>query len=305
MTSQRPDPRLNAYRDDLASLKLKGVVEAEKFVEGKLMEVVVPKTPLKAAPRTDAPLDTEVLFGEQVLMFDENDGWAWIESLTDGYVGYVTSISLGEPGRPASHRVSAPSTFIYPGPDMKLPALKQLPINARLAPAIITSDFVEIDRAGNSEPGSGGGGYVFANHLHEEGTQKGDRLLDFVDIAKLFVGTPYLWGGRTYAGIDCSGLVQAALLASGQYCLRDTDMQENSIGEVVDHLEGKGDLKRGDLVFWQGHVGIMLDEHHLLHANAHHMQTVIEPYEEARQRIANTDTGGVRTIRRPGSDNLI
>jgi len=294
MTSKRPDPRLNAYRDDMASIKLKGIVEAERYLEGQIRQVTVPSAPLKSAPLSHASLDTEVLFGEEVLMFDEQDGWAWIQNQTDGYVGYVAANILGEQGLPASHRVSATSTFIYPGPDMKMPVLKQLPMNARTAPGNISGDFVEIADLG----------YVFAKHLRAQEAQNDDGSPDFVDIAKLFVGTPYLWGGRTYAGIDCSGLVQAALLASGQYCLRDTDMQENSIGEVVDNLGGKGDLKRGDLIFWRGHVGIMVDGDHLLHANAHHMQTVIEPYDEARQRIANTDTGGVRTIRRPGSDTM-
>jgi len=285
MTTERPDPRLNAYRTDLASDKLKGVVDAKKFVEGHLQEVVVAKAPLKGAPRFDAPLDTEVIFGEHVLVLDEQGGWAWVQSLSDGYVGYVQSEILADPKAPASHTVKAPSTFIYPGPDIKLPPIGQLPMNARCAFEGGTGEFAEL----------AGGGYVFAKHL----AGQAGNADHFTDIAKNFVGTPYLWGGRTYSGIDCSGLVQMAMIAAGKKCLRDTDMQENSIGALLAHDAGRTDLAKGDLIFWGGHVGIMVDAEHLLHANAYHMQTVIEPYEEARLRIAAGDTGEVRTIRRP------
>ena len=183
-----------------------------------------------------------------------------------------------------SHIVAAPATFIYPAPDIKRPPLAQLPMNARLAVKEITGDFAEIE----------GHGFVFAKHLALEN----NRATDFVEFAVNFTGTPYLWGGRTYGGIDCSGLVQTAMHAAGLNCPRDTDMQETTIGRVIDHAAGVADLERGDLIFWPGHVGIMTSPNELLHANAYHMLTKIEPYEKARTRIASTDTGDVRTIKR-------
>ena len=287
-----PDRRLHAYRDDLASEDLRGVIDAPKFVKGTLRQLVVPSTPLKREPRFDTPIDTEVLFGEQVMQFEVHEGWAWVQCIRDGYVGYIAVDSLKDAPTEAGattevpvKSVSAPSTFIYPGPDMKLPPLSQLPMNAQIKAVGTKGEFTATTPSG----------FVITKHLRDEKTPE----TNFVDIALDFVGTPYLWGGRTYGGIDCSGLVQTAMIASGQTVLRDTDMQENSIGEAIKHDAGVAQLIKGDLIFWAGHVGIMIDKEHLLHANAYHMQTVVEPYEEARLRIAAGDTGAVRTIRRP------
>ena len=117
---------------------------------------------------------------------------------------------------------------------------------------------------------------------------------DAAGVALRFLGAPYLWGGRESLGLDCSGLVQQALAACGKACPRDTDMQAG-IGVAV----APGDLARGDLVFWKGHVGMMLDAERMVHANGHHMATVVEPLAEAIARIEAAGYGPPTAYRRP------
>lgn len=265
------DPRVNAFRADIAAAALEGKVDAERFVTGKTFQVTAPIVPLRRLPSSRASLDSEVLFGERVTLYDLAEGWAWVQLERDGYVGYMPEQALTKTLHKATHRVSAIGTFIYPSPDIKAPPVASLSMNAMLSVAEAVSQFLRL----------AGGGYVIARHTSELSRP----ALDFVEVAERFIGTPYLWGGRTRLGLDCSGLVQLALEAAGQSAPRDSDMQQESLGDTVlipENLEG---LQRGDLIFWPRHVGIMTDGTFLLHANAKHMATAIETLDEANRRI--------------------
>ncbi len=279
--SARLDPKLNAYREDLAAASLRGVVEAPRYVDGERRQVVQATAPLRSAPRLDAPLDTEALYGETVTVFDEDEGWAWGQLERDRYVGYLPVEALSDAGAPATHRVSALRTYVFSAADIKSAPLMLLSLNAR----------VSASKAGNGLAALGGGGFVPVVHL-----QALDAFEpDFVSVAERFVGTPYLWGGRTSLGTDCSGLVQLAMEAAGQPCPRDTYMQEATVGEALPITSDLSGLRRGDLIFWPGHVGIMVDERRVVHDNAFHMATTIEPLAE----VATRNPDPIRTIRRP------
>ncbi|MCB1546949.1 MAG: C40 family peptidase [Hyphomicrobiaceae bacterium] len=279
----KPDPRTNAYRSDLASQALKGKVDADRYVKGDLRRVAAALAPVRQRPDALAAMDTEAFHGETVRVFDVADDWAWVQLERDGYVGYMPNASLVEDLAAPTHRLVALGSFVYPEPDIKTPPLMQLPLNALVRVVDESDRFARLAT----------GGHVIRRHLATI-----ERVArDFVDVAEQFLGTPYLWGGRTRLGIDCSGLVQTSLEAAGIACPRDSDMQKATLGMEVlvpQDLEG---LQRGDLVFWQGHVAIMSDGIMLLHANAHHMSTVIEPLHEAASRIAKTG-GPITTVRR-------
>ncbi|MGE0210821.1 MAG: NlpC/P60 family protein [Parvibaculaceae bacterium] len=263
------DPRLNAFRPDLADARLEKHVAAERFVDGEAREIVAAATAVRKAPRGDAARLTEALLGEAVNVFERQGDWAWVQLVADGYVGYVEADALGEVGPQATHRIAVPLTHRYPAADLKSEPSWPAYLETRVA---VTGEDGPWSRLA-------GGGHVYSRHLAPLKV----HAADFVSVAEGFLGVPYLWGGKTFAGLDCSGLVQVALAAAGAAAPRDTDMQERALGEAL--AEGTK-LKRGDLVFWKGHVGIMLDGARLLHANGHHMQVVIEPLAEARARIA-------------------
>jgi Bacterial dipeptidyl-peptidase Sh3 domain/NlpC/P60 family len=286
----RLDPRLNAFRPELADARLSGTVDAERFVEPTARRVVAASAPLKRVPRPDASLDSEVLYGEIFRVFDETaEGWSWGQLETDGYVGYVPTEALGPIGPEPTHRVTALRTFLYPGPDAKIPALAILSIGSRLALPAETTRRGMVYRTL-----SGGAGAVVASHVVPTETANEP---DFVTVAERFLETPYLWGGRTSVGLDCSALVQLALAASGRAVPRDADLQEAVIGDaVVGGLTGS--LTRGDLVFWRGHVGILADREWLVHASGFHMKVVIEPLAEAIKRISHS-AGAPTSVRRP------
>ena len=273
------DPRMTPARPDLAAKHLDGKIAAARFVEGEAREVVEPQAPLRRAPAPDAPLDTEALMGERVTVFETDEGWAWGQLDADGYVGFLPANALAAPGPAPTHRVSALRTLVFPGPSIKLPPLAALPLGARLA--IVRED----DRFAVTAAG----GYVPRVHL-----APGDsRETDFVAVAERFIGVPYLWGGKTSLGLDCSGLVQVALTACGLSCPRDSDMQEAALG----HRVAAGPPRRGDLYFWKGHVAIVRDETAFVHANAHHMAVALEPISAALPRI-RASAGEVTSIKR-------
>jgi len=274
------DPRTTPARPDLAASHLAGKVEATRFVDGHVREIAEPQAPLRRSPSLDAGLETEALKGERVTIYESNDeGWSWGQLAADGYVGYVPTSALRDPGPPPTHRIAVPRTLVFPGPSIKLPPLEGLSFGCRLA----------ITRIEGALAVTASNGFVPATHLKRLDTSEPD----FVAVAETFIGVPYLWGGRTSLGIDCSGLVQLALTASGVGCPRDSDMQERALGSAVPLTE----LQRGDLVFWNDHVAIARDAMTFIHANAFHMAVAFEPVREAIARIAVTSSQ-VTSVRR-------
>lgn len=279
------DRRLVPARPDLAAAHLAGRVEAASFVTGKLMQVCEEFAPLYPRPSREEALDTQALFGETLTVYEEDDeGWAWGQLTRDDYVGYIPAEALRPARHAATHRVRVPRTFVYPGRSIKLPVLCALPLGAAVEVIASQGDFAEV----------AGLGHVFAAHLAPRRTAEPD----FVTVAECFLHAPYLWGGKTCLGLDCSGLVQLSLAAAGHDVPRDTDLQEAGIGEPIDIGAELAGLQRGDLVFWKGHVGIMRDATMLLHANAHHMLVASEPLAAVRERILVAGHGPVKAVRR-------
>lgn len=275
------DPRLTPARPDLAASHLRGKVAAPRFVDGTIQEVVVGQAPVRAAPSHSSSMLTEVLIGERVTVYEtDEEGWAWGQLASDGYVGWMPAAALLAPGPEPTHKVTALRTLVFPAPSIKLPPAEALPLGGRIA-VTRNQDIFGVTTSG---------GYVPARHLAPLAANEPD----FVAVAERFVGTPYLWGGKTSLGLDCSGLVQVALTACGVCCPRDSDMQEAALGKPAS-LSG---LRRGDLVFWKGHVAIARDGATLIHANAHHMAVAVEPAGEAivRIRAADSDVTSVRRL---------
>lgn len=274
------DPRITPARSDLAAAHLRGKVKASQYVEGTEQEVIVGIAPLRQEPRHDAPLLTEALYGESMTIYEtDEDGWAWGQLKSDGYVGWLPAAALLAPDAPPTHKVTALRTFLFPGASIKLPPVDALPLGAQVAVAREQDSFA-VTAAGH---------FIPKGHLvplaHAEP--------DFVAVAERLVGAPYLWGGKSSLGIDCSGLVQVALTACGVPCPRDSDMQEAALGKPAS-LAG---LQAGDLIFWKGHVAIARGRNSMIHANAFHMAVAIEPVAEGLARIAGTGSQ-VTSVRR-------
>lgn len=275
------DRRLNAFRPDLADIRLEGHVDATRFVDGTMRRVAIGSTPLRRKPEPQAAWDTELLRGEAVRVFDAEGDWVWVQNETDGYVGYCAGDALGAVSPEPTHRVTALRTFVYPDADMKLPAVGSLSLGAAVA---LDDDEVET-RGTRFRRLAGGDGAVVAAHVLPSGAAS--SVDDFVTVAERFIETPYLWGGRTSLGLDCSALVQLSLMMAGIAAPRDTDLQEKQLGQPV--ADGVGTaLVRGDLVFWPGHVAIMIDHRRIVHASGHQMAVVVEPLTAAIARIAAT-----------------
>lgn len=272
------DKRINPFRPDLAAASLKGQVDADRFAEGERFTTARGHVSLRARPETYAAQETELLCGEVFTVYETKDGWAWGQIESDGYVGYVHALSLQPPFAP-THRVTATATPVLTRCDVKSASTYLLPMNA-----LVRAD-KQIDGFVLTEAG-----FVSTRHLAPLGQWESD----FAAVAERFLGTPYVWGGKTWAGMDCSGLIQTALAACGIKAPRDTDMMETALGTAIATPE-----KRGDLVFWKGHVGVMLDGTRLLHANAFHMQVAAEPLAEALARIAAA-AGPVTSVKRLG-----
>jgi len=277
------DPRLHAYRPDLADSSLADKVSAVHYAKGRPHTVTAQLIDVRGAPRSDASQTTQALMGEAATVFEVEEGWAWCQLGRDDYVGYVPSAALAEGRVEASHEVAVPSTFLYPAANLKAAPYTTIYMNTLLA----------VVEAGEKWSRIADGRYVFTRHLRP----KGSAAAEPAAVAQLFENVPYLWGGRTQLGLDCSGLVQTAFQASGRPCPRDTDMMERELGKALPFGDTRV-LKRGDLVFWAGHVGMMVDRQRLIHANGHHMMTVIEPLSDALARIAAL-FGTATSFRRP------
>ena len=276
------DPRITPARPDLAAAHLRGKVQAQRFAEGTAQEVIVGIAPMRKDPSHDATLVTEALCGERVTIYETNEeGWAWGQLESDSYVGWLPAVALLASQGPPTHKVAALRTLVFPGPAIKLPPTDALPLGARVA-IVRDQDSFAVTEAG---------GFIPKRHLVPLNAHE----TDFVAVAERFVGTPYLWGGKSSLGIDCSGLVQVALTACGIKCPRDSDMQEAALGKSAS-LAG---LQSGDLIFWKGHVAIACGRNSLIHANAFHMAVTIEPVAEAMVRIgsAGSQVTGVRRLK--------
>lgn len=283
--TQKLDPRRAAFRDDLADIELKEHIQASRYAEPTWYQVSAPVAPVRRHPRFDAPLDTQALYGQKVKVFDIKEGWAWGQLERDNYVGYIAEGMLAQADVKVTHKVIVPSTFVYPAPDIKTPPLYMLMLNSEVYEQSEDERFIKI----------ADGGYIYKAHLAEKNVALHKN--NYVFYAEQFLHTPYLWGGCSALGIDCSGLVQQSFHAAGLKAPRDSDMQEYELGVTVEDHHNFNDLQKGDLVFWQGHVGLMRDATYLIHANGYHMQTVCEPLHEAINRIADM-YGTVTSVKR-------
>ena len=282
------DKRLHAFRPDLADARLEGEVSAERFVAGRPARIAVPVADVLKEPRPDASLNTQLLFGDDVMVFDEAEGWAWVQAERDRYVGYVSAGLLGTRDRAPTHVVSVPRTFLYPGADLRLPRTGELSLGS----SVTVADFAET--RGTRYAILPSGEAVITGHL----IPVGEHTDDFVAVAETLVQTPYLWGGATGFGIDCSGLVQLSMRMAGRDVLRNSDMQAETVGAAIEPGSGYSGLRRSDLVFWKGHVAILTDERTMIHANGHTMLVSREGLKDAIDRIGYL-YGGPTGFRRP------
>lgn len=274
------DPRITPARPDIAAAFLKGKVAAERFVEGEVTQVMRGVVDLRTAPSQNAGLHTQLLFGESFTIYEDKNSWVWGQASSDGYVGYARRADF-DLERSPTDRVVSLSTPLLNAPDVKKGAADMLPMNATVC----------VREAGERFAKLADGHYVFSGHI----APLDHRASDWVSVAEQFVGIPYVWGGKTSAGIDCSGLVQTALQAGRIKSPRDTDMMEAQLGTSIP-LDAQ--LQRGDLIFWKGHVGLMLDGARIIHANGYFMQVSIEPLALVRERTLAKEGVPIRTIKR-------
>ena len=294
------DPRLNAFNDDLADKSLKDKIERKRYEEGQIYQVTAPVTTLRGQFDFKAPKgkqESEVLFGENVKVFNIKDNIAFVQSHNDQYVGYVSRLDLSPYIKNNTHWVSVRNAQVYSEATMKSQIIMNLPMTARV---FVTGEaqngYLPISWNGNHH------GFISEKHLKTLGTHESD----IVKTAEALLGTPYVWGGKSAFGIDCSGLLQTAFTAAGRPCLRDTDMQENdpSLGQklaIKDDIAPQN-LKRGDIIFFKGHVGIMTDDKNLIHANAYFMRVTIDPLKDVATRIKKTEGVGITSVVRYASE---
>ena len=274
------DGRDTLVLDGVAALALEGRLRARRYAPTEPMQACRPVLALRRDPLAASEQLDQLLFGERFEVLDQRDGWAFGRACRDGYVGWVALEGLGPLGAAPTHWVSALRTYAFSEPSIKSAPIALLSMNA----------LVQVDGGEGRFLRLAGAGFVVRHHLSGVGAWREDAAA----VAEAYVGAPYLWGGRDSLGLDCSGLVQQALYACGRGAPRDSD-QQATLGFAVEPLDG---LQRCDLVFWRGHVGMMLDAGRLIHANAHHMAVTIEPLAEAIARIAAA--GGQPTgYRRP------
>jgi len=271
------DRRLWPTNERVACESLRGSVEGVPFSKGAARRVKRPVADLLRAP--DGKRDRQLLMGEEARVLEDRDGWAFVQVAKDGYVGYVRSADLHEVDA-ATHVVSARSSQTYVDADFKSPDLLALSHGSHIVAKSVGDKFVETEF-----------GFIPVQHVKPISELSSDAI----SVARLYLGAPYLWGGNSVWGIDCSGLVQAACLACGQPCAGDSDLQSESLGAA---LALGSDFQAGDFVFWRGHVGLVTDEDSFIHANAFHMAVVEEPLRAAIHRIEAGGDGPLTAHRR-------
>jgi cell wall-associated NlpC family hydrolase len=272
------DARLTLARPDLAAASLEGVVASVRFEATRQLQVTAPSAPLQRSPDRDGEWVDELIHGERFDALATEGDYLWGQARRDGYVGFVRAEAMRPAGAAPTHRIGAVSSYAFASPSFKARPIGPFSLNA----------LVTIDGEDGEFARSGEGAWFWAAHLSPVGS---GFATDPAGVAERFLGTPYLWSGRTRAGLDCSGLIQQALYACGKACPRDADQQAR-LGRPVERAE----LRRGDLVCWEGHIGMMLDEARLLHASSHQMATAIEPLSDviARAQAAGRDPTGFR-----------
>ena len=281
MTDDGPDRNVTAYRPDVAAAHLRGIMTAERYADGVRRQVWRGRAPVRERPAATARQVTELLMGEIFTVYDENAGWTWGQCAHDDYVGYVRADALDADVIAASHKVAALRALILPQPDLKTPPLDSVSLGARVA--VVGHDGAYARLAG--------GGWLATVALAPL-----DAVApDVTATALRFVGVPYLWGGRTSLGLDCSGLVQIVLAEAGIAAPRDSHMQETAVGDPV---AIDGPLGRGDLVFLPGHVGFMVDDAVLVHANATAMCVSCDPVRDVAKRVRRAEGRGITAVRR-------
>jgi len=278
------DPRVNPYRDDVAAAHLEGRMKAARFVAGETRRVRIPHVALMTMPDRDALQGSELLMGEAFTVYDEKDGWAWGQGADDGYVGYVAAKALGNATPAPTHWVTAARSLVFPDAKGEYPAARGFSMRALVAVEGKEGDYARL----------AGGGWMFAKHLASLDEIRGD----FLETAKAFLGTPYLWGGRGGLGIDCSGLIQVSLAAAGIPCPRDSDMQRESLGEEVAIPGDPATLPAGDIFFFPGHVGFYLGGGAFLHASSFDMMVSVHPLADVLARVRARHGKGIVKVRR-------
>ncbi len=275
------DPRTNPYRNDLAAEELRGKVEAATFVKGQPKAVKCGIAPLRHSPDEKAEQTSQIRHGDGFVLYESRNGWAWGQCTRDAYVGYTRLENLVDLLPPETHRINTLSSFVFEAPSVKATILDRL--------TLFTGVAVKAEQAGEAKTGGGGqrfyelaaGGFVHKEHLTAAANW---RAPDPVETALRLLHVPYMWGGITPLGLDCSGLIQLCMEATGRTCPRDSDMQAASLGEkIADRLEGV-ELRRGDLIYMAGHAGMMADSASLVHANAYHGKVFQEPLKEVAAR---------------------
>ena len=264
------DPRRHAYREDLAAKSLEGRVQAPRFVEGQRYQVCAMRTPVRRRPQPQAALDTEALMGEQLTVYDEVEGWAWGQLDRDGYVGYLPAADLICDVLEATHWVRAVLALVYSAPSALAAPVQHLSFNSLVTVIGESGDFAKL----------ASGGFIGKRHISALNLVDPD----YVGMAQRFIGLPYLYGGKSALGLDCSALVQNVLQAANYSAPRDSDMQAAEIGSKIDVGPDLQGLIRGDLVFWPGHVGIMTSPTMIVHASATMMEVTLEPVHDVAKR---------------------